>query len=134
MYTDPSGKSFSEEIELSFSIFIKSQDPFVAVDYNFSLLYLNNAAEKLFCKKKGDLIGQPFENVFPKEWTSQAFRTVRKNVSERLLADVKYNSPATGHWVHVIGRPFENYYTLTYRTFDHKEMLKSELRQQVRRK
>ena len=134
MSTDLPGKSFTEQIELSFSTFVTSQDPFVAVDYNFSLLYLNNAAEKLFRKKKGDLIGQSFENVFPKEWASQAFKSVRKNVSDRLLTDIKYNSPATGHWVQLIGRPFENYYTLTYRTFDYKEVLKSELRQQVRRK
>jgi PAS domain-containing protein len=127
-------RSFGEELESALSGIVNSPDAFVAISYEFCFLYLNAAAEKFYRKKKEQVIGQKVEDVFPDQWNFGPFRDVRKKVAERKHFEINYNSPFANQWVRLIGRPFENYYTFTYRTIDHKEVLKKELRQQYRKK
>jgi hypothetical protein len=125
---------FNEEIESSFSNAVNSQDAFVAIDYEFYFLYLNQVAEKFYKRKANQIIGLNIATVFPNEWNFGPFKEARKNVAAKKHFEIKYNSPFANEWVQLVGRPFENYYTFTYRLIDYKELLKNELRKEFKKK
>lgn len=127
-------KFVREEIELALSSGIKSPDAFVAIDYDFIFLYINHQAERLYGRKRRELLGKSIENVFPELWNFGPFKNARQSVSAKKDVEIHYNAPATTEWIQLIGRPFEKYYTLTYRLIDYKEVLRKELRRQVRKK
>lgn len=127
-------RTIQEEIEHSSPSSIKSPDAFVAINYDFFFLYLNHQAEKFYGKKRRELLGRTIEDAFPELWNFGPFKNARQSVSTRKEVEIQYNAPLTSDWVQLIGRPFENYYTLTYRIIDYKEVLKKELRQQFRKK
>lgn len=123
---------FAEEIESSLINVVNTAEAFVAIDYNFCFLYLNQKAEKFYNKNRADLIGMKMEEVFPEHWNSGPFRNAIQSVVARKYVEINYNSPsANNSWVQLTGRPFENYYTFTYRSIDHKESLRKELRREV---
>jgi PAS domain-containing protein len=127
-------KQFNEEIESSFTNVVNSPDAFVAIDYEFRFLFINRMAEKFYKKEKASIIGQKIETVFPEQWDFGPFRNARQSVSVKKYVEINYHSPFVNKWVQLIGRPFENYYTFTYRSIDHKEVLKNELRAQYSKK
>lgn len=122
---------FAEEIESSFANVINTAEAFVAIDYNFCFLYLNQKAEKFYNKNRADLIGLKMEECFPELWNFGPFRNAIQGVAARKCVEINYNSPFANSWVQLTGRPFENYYTFTYRSIDHKESLRKELRREV---
>lgn len=124
--------SFREEIESSLSNAVRSQDAFLATDYKLSIFYLNEVAERYLKRKKAQLIGRGLRTSLPKEWSVPQYTVVESNVMERKSFEIKYLSPVANQWVNLSGRPFENYYTFTFRAIDHKEALKDELRKQIR--
>ena len=124
--------SFREDIESSLSNALRSQDAFLATDYKLSIFYLNAVAERYFKKKKAQLIGRALRASLPKEWSLQLYNVVESGVAEKKPFEIKYRSPVANQWVNLSGRPFENYFTFTFRTIDHKEALKDELRKQIR--
>jgi PAS domain S-box-containing protein len=132
MYSD--SQTFYEEMLSSFPSAINSPDAFVAIDYDFQFLFLNRKAEKFYKRSKDDLIGKKVEEIFPEEWDFGPFRNLRISVEAKKSVEINYNSPFANAWVQLIGRPFENYYTFTYRMIDHKEVLKKELRKAVNNK
>jgi PAS domain S-box-containing protein len=120
-----------EEIEASQASLIQLPEAFVAIDYNFTFLFVNKTAERFYNKSKKDLIGKKVQEVFPDQWEFGPFRNARASVDTRKYVEINYNSPFANAWVQLIGRPFENYYTFTYKIIDHKEELKRELRNEV---
>jgi PAS domain S-box-containing protein len=108
-----------------------SADAFVAIDYHFCFLYLNEKAEKFYKKSKAELIGKKVKDVFPEQWYSGPFKNTRQNIIAKKPIEINYNTSVDEGWVELTGRPFENYYTLTYRNIDHKESLKDEWRKEV---
>jgi PAS domain S-box-containing protein len=127
-------KFINEEIESSLTNLINSPDAFVAIDYDFNFLYLNKKAEKYYQKSREELIGKKIEEVFPEQWAFGPFKNAQQSVRTRKYVEINYNSPFVKRWVQLIGRPFENYYTFTYRIIDYKEVLKKELRKEYTRK
>jgi PAS domain S-box-containing protein len=124
-------KLLNEEIEASQANLIHSPEAFVAIDYNFIFLFVNKTAEKFYNKSKEELLGKKVQDVFPDQWGFGPFRNARQSVDTRKYVEINYNSPFTNAWVQLIGRPFENYYTFTYKIIDHKEELRRELRNEV---
>lgn len=124
---------FAEEIEPSFANAVNAAEAFVAIDYNFCVLYLNQKAEKFYNKNKADLIGLKIEEVIPEHWNFGPFKNAIQSVVARKYVEINYNSPFANSWIQLTGRPFENYYTFTYRSIDHKESLRKELRREVRK-
>jgi PAS domain S-box-containing protein len=124
-------RAFIEEIESSVSNIVSSADAFVAIDYDFCFLYVNQKAEKFYKRNRAELIGQKIEDVFPEQWNSGPFKNAIQSVIARKYVEINYNSPFIKTWVQLTGRPFENYYTFTFRSIDHKESLKKELRREV---
>jgi PAS domain S-box-containing protein len=127
-------RAFIDEMEASFPASIYSPDAFVAIDYNFIFLFVNKRAEQFYRKSRNMLLGKSVEQVFPEEWDFGPFRNLRISVGSKKSVEINYNSPFAKAWVQLIGRPFENYYTFTYRMIDHKEVLKKELRKEVKNK
>jgi PAS domain-containing protein len=127
-------KIFNEEIESAFSNTIHLPDAFVAIDYEFYILYMNLMAEKFFNRKRDQVIGLNIATVFPNEWNFEPYKEARKNIQARKHFEAKYNLPLTNEWIQLVGRPFENYYTFTYRHIDYKESLKNELRKAFKKK
>lgn len=126
-------KPTNEEIESSLTAIVHSADAFVAINYDYCFLFLNQKAEKFYKKQKADLIGKRVEEVFPEQWNFGPFKNARQSVDARRNVEINYFSPFVKEWVQLVGRPFENYYTFTYRSIDHKETLKKELRKEVHR-
>lgn len=127
-------RAFIDEMEASFPASIRSPDAFVAIDYNFIFLFVNKRAEQFYKKNRSMLLGKSVEQVFPEEWDFGPFRNLRISVASKKSVEINYNSPFAKGWVQLVGRPFENYYTFTYRMIDHKEVLKKELRKEVKSK
>jgi PAS domain-containing protein len=126
--------TFYDEMECSFPSVIKAPDAFVAIDYDFQFIFVNKKAEKFYKTSKENLIGKKVEEVFPQEWDFGPFKNLRVSVISKKSVEINYNSPFANAWVQLIGRPFENYYTFTYRLIDHKEVLKKELRSAVNKR
>jgi PAS domain-containing protein len=126
--------TFFDEPQATFPTMVNSPDAFVAIDYEFNFLFLNGMAEQFYKVKKAEIIGKSIQQVFPKEWDFGPFKNVRVSVNAKKSVEIHYNSPFANAWVQLIGRPFENYYTFTYRMIDHKEVLRKELRNEVRKK
>lgn len=127
-------EEFSEEMHSSFASIMNSPDAFVAIDYENKFLFVNSLAEKFYKKDKADLLGKSIENVYPKEVEFGPFKEVLRNVKARKAFEFSYQSPFIKEWVKLVGRPFENYYTFTYRTIDYKQVLKDELRREMKKK
>ena len=121
-FHDP--KTFAKEIESEFPASVRSTDAFVAVDYDFCFLFVNNAAAKFYKKSKTELIGKKVKDVFPELWEFGPFKNSRKEVVARRHFEMTYQSPFTGQWVQLVGRPFEHYYTYTYNNIDEKSLCK----------
>jgi PAS domain S-box-containing protein len=132
MHFDPS--TFYDEPQASFPSMVNSPDAFVAIDYDFNFLFLNHTAELFYKMDKNEIIGKSVQEVFPKEWDFGPFKNLRVSVIAKKQVEIHYNSPFANAWVQLVGRPFENYYTFTYRMIDHKEVLRKELRKEVGRK
>lgn len=128
------GDEFSEEIHSSFASIMNAPDAFVAIDYDNKFLFVNRLAEKFYKRDKSDLLGRSIESVFPKESEFGPFKEVLKNVKTKTAFEFSYQSPFVKEWVKLVGRPFENYYTFTYRMIDYKEVLMNELRHEMKRK
>lgn len=126
-------KPFSEEIESSFASITHPIDAFVAISYDYSFLFLNQKAVKFYKRSKSELIGKKVEDIFPEQWNFGPFKSARQSVDAKKYVAINYFSPFANEWVQLVGRPFENYYTFTYRSIDHKEVLKNELRKEVGR-
>jgi PAS domain-containing protein len=124
-------KVFAEEIESSFTDTLNATEAFVAIDYNLCFLYLNQKAEKFYKKNKADLIGRTLEEIFPERRNFAPFKKAIQSVVTRKHLEINYHSPFIESWIQLTGRPFENYYTFTFRSIDHKESLKKELRREV---
>ena len=124
--------SFREEIESSFSNVVKSQDAFLAIDYKLSIFYLNAVAERYFKKKKAQLIGRALTVSLPKEWPVAVYNVVQTNVVEKRPFEIKYYSALANQWINLSGSPFENYFRFTFRSIDHKQAVKAELRNHIR--
>ena len=88
---------FAEEIESSFANVVNAAEAFVAIDYNFCFLYLNQKAEKFYNKNRADLIGMKIEEVFPEYWNSGPFRNAIQSVVARKYVEINYNSPSANH-------------------------------------
>jgi PAS domain S-box-containing protein len=125
---------FAEDMLSSFNTIMNAPDAFVAIDYDLNFLFVNQLAEKFYKSESADLLGKNIQTVFPSEMEFGPFKNVIKNVSERKSFELTYQSPFVKDWVQLIGRPFENYYTFTYRTIDYRENLKDELRLEMKRK
>jgi PAS domain S-box-containing protein len=123
----------SEDLQASFATAIKSPDAFVAIDYEFNFLFVNRVAEKFYSKSKAELIGRRVPEIFPEEWNFGPFLAIQKNVTGRKHFEMNYKSPFANKWVQLIGRPFENYFTFTYKVIDQKSALNNELRKEVRK-
>ncbi|HEY0654505.1 MAG TPA: PAS domain-containing protein [Chryseosolibacter sp.] len=127
-------EDFSEEMHSSFASVMNAPDAFVAIDYALNFLFVNKLAEKFYKKDKGELLGKSLETIYPKEMEFGPFKLVLKNVKARKSFELSYQSPFIKEWVKLVGRPFEHYYTFTYRTIDYKEVLKEELRREMKKK
>jgi hypothetical protein len=125
---------FSEEMHSSFAQIMNAPDAFVAIDYDLKFLFINKLAEKFYKKDKSELLGKSLETIYPKEMEFGPFKAVIKNVKAKKHFEHSYQSPFVKEWVKLVGRPFENYYTFTYRTIDYKEVLKDELRNEMKKK
>jgi PAS domain S-box-containing protein len=128
-----SGSDYNEEMEASFATAIKSPDAFVAIDYEFNFLFVNRVAEKFYNKPKKELLGHRVPDIFPQQWNFGPFKSIQKNVTGRTHFEINYNSPFLNKWVKLTGRPFENYYTFSYKIVDQKTSLNNELRDEVRK-
>lgn len=117
----------NEEIEALHA----STDAFVAIDYQFCFLYLNEKAERFYNKSRIELIGKKVKDVFPEQWYSGIFKSIGQNIVDRKLVEINYAGSVDEGWIELTGRPFDHYYTLTYRKIDHKETLMNELRKEV---
>jgi hypothetical protein len=125
---------FAEEMQSSFEQIMNAPDAFVAIDYELKFLFVNKLAENFYRKDKSALLGHSLETIYPKEMEFGPFKAVIKNVKARKPFEYSYQSPFVKEWVRLVGRPFENYYTFTYRTIDYKEVLKDELRKEMKKK
>jgi hypothetical protein len=125
---------FPEEMHSSFYSVMNAPEAFVAIDYNLNFLFVNKLAEKFYKKEGSTLLGKNLKLIYPEEMEFGPFKSVIKNVQERKNFELTYQSPFVKDWVQLIGRPFENYFTFTYRTIDYREALKDELRNEMKRK
>lgn len=126
-------EDFSEEMHSSFASIMNAPDAFVAIDYELKFLFVNKLAEQFYKKDKSELLGKSLKSVYPKEMEFGPFRNVIKNVNDRKPFELSYQSPFVKEWVKLVGRPFENYYTFTYRAIDYREVLKDELRTEMKK-
>ncbi len=134
MKRNPDHTTEAEALHITFDTVMNAPDAFVAIDYNLKFLFVNALAEKFYNKKKSQLIGSAVNSVFPEESRFGPFKNMIRHVSAKKQFEISYESPYVKQWVKLVGRPFENYYTFTYTKIDYKEMLKAELRKEMRRK
>ncbi|HEY0655228.1 MAG TPA: hypothetical protein VGD65_18975 [Chryseosolibacter sp.] len=123
----------SEKLLAAFAEMSKAGNAFVAMDYNLKFLFVNELAEKFYKKEKSQLVGHSVESIFPKEMEFGPFKNVIKDVRSKKAFEISYLSPFAKDWVKLVGQPHEEYYTFTYRVIDYKEVLKDELRNEMKK-
>ena len=131
--TSKNYKVDSAEIPAAFAEMSKAGNAFVAMDYDLNFLFVNELAEKFYKKDKSQHVVKSLESIFPKEMEFGPFKGVIKNVREKNAFEISYLSPFVQEWVKLTGQPHEKYYTFTYRVIDYKEVLKDELRNELKK-
>ncbi len=106
---------------------------FVVIDYDYVFLSVNRTAEKFYGKNKDELLGRKAKDIFPDLWDFGPFKNSRKAVDAKQPFQIEYNSPFSKKWVQLSGKPYEDFYTYTYKTIDYKSMLNDQLRKEVRK-
>lgn len=111
----------------------EAKEAFVAVDYEFSFVYINPIAEKFYGKSNSEIAGKKVKDIFPELWDFGPFKNGRQSVENRQPFTMRYNSPFAKGWVEMKGEPFESIYTYSYKLIDHKSSLTDELRKAIKR-
>ena len=106
---------------------------FVAIDYDFTFIYVNKQGEQFYGKKKAELVNRNVKDIFPEFWNFGPFKESQKNVKLKKSFEMTYNSPFAKSWVVLNGIPAENHYVFTYRLIDQKDSLQKELRREITR-
>lgn len=126
-------RQFTWEMQSSFHQASGSTYAFVAIDYEYTFLFVNKKAETFYGKTLDELVGKNVQLMFPAQWDFGPFKETRRNVDSRKSFEINYHSPFAKEWVKLTGEPFENHYTFTYKLVDYKSVLRDELRRQVSR-
>lgn len=114
-----------------FTAMDKSPNAFVAVDYDYTFLFVNEVAEKFYSKNRSELLGRKVKDVFPELWNFGPFKNGRIKASAKLPFELDYHSPFVGRWVQLVGKPYENFYTYTYHLVDQQQILRQQLRKEL---
>ncbi|MBT1706058.1 PAS domain S-box protein [Chryseosolibacter indicus] len=107
---------------------------FAAIDYNYNFLYINKLAEKFYGKKRDELLNKNVRVLFPELWEFGPFKNGRKAVAAKQAFQMEYDSPFAKKWVQLTGKPYDNFYTYTYRVIDFKSHLRDQLRNEMKKR
>ncbi len=104
------------------------------IDYNWTYLFINKAAERVFGEKVQNLAGQNALQVFQHEQFKSIFKSIEKGVRNKVPCDETIYSPLRGKQVKVKGYPLCDCYYFYSVTLPAKEELLDELRQELNKR
>jgi PAS domain S-box-containing protein len=106
-------------------------DAFFMLDHEGRFRYVNHEAEKIWNRRREDLLGRKVKEVFPQADGSEALRAVEKSLADRTPACIETLGPISGRWVEVRIRPVEDGVSVYFRDISVHKQLEKELTRRV---
>ena len=82
-------------------------DAFYALDHDWHFTYVNREAERLWQRRREDLLGRVYGEVFPQVVDSAPYRAQQQVLRERRVVRLETVSPILGRWVDISIYPAE---------------------------
>lgn len=76
-------------------------DVFVAFDKQWNFIYINNAAARIFCKEKSDMLGKNLWCIFSHLVGTPLYHKCHEAVRSQETQEYEYFSPPDEKWLHV---------------------------------
>lgn len=83
-------------------------DAFFMLDREGRFRYVNNEAEKIWSRRREDLLGRELKEVFPQAASSDALRAIERSLADRSPASLQTVGPISKLWVEIRIRPCES--------------------------
>lgn len=104
-------------------------DGFYALDETWRFTYVNQRALDYYGKRREDLLGRSFWEVFPMARTSTLEEQYTRAVREQQSVSFETVSPLTGKWVELRVYPNAQGLTVNFRDIEERKQIEAELRQ-----
>lgn len=92
-----------------------TNDAFFMLDREGRFRYVNREAEKLWGRRREDLLGRGYKEAFPEAAGSEAYRAVERSLKEQIPARLETIGPISKTWVGIHIRPFEGGVSVFFR-------------------
>jgi PAS domain S-box-containing protein len=126
--------SLSASVRLTTEILEAMGDAFYLLDGEGRFKYVNRSAERIWGRKRTDLLGKPLQSVFPELIGSETFGALERAMKQRTPQRVEARSPVLGRWIDADIRPVEDGVTVYFRDISDRKKLEQELLSRVERR
>lgn len=110
-----------------------THDSFFMLDRKGRFRYVNREAEKLWGRRREDLLGRGFKEVFPEAVGSDAFRAVERSLEEQIPARLETIGPISKTWVGIRIHPFAGGISVHFQDISEHKMVERALEGRVAR-
>lgn len=109
------------------NIFESITDAFYTLDHQWKFSYLNSEAERLFGRKREELIGRNIWEEFPALLDSVAYHEYQKAVSQEIAVHYETLSPISNLWIEVHAYPSKDGLSVYFRDITKRKLFESEM-------
>lgn len=102
-------------------------DAFFTLDREGRFRYVNGEAEKLWGRRREDLLGRRFKEAFPEITDSEAFLAVERSLTGQVPARLETMGPISKVWVEIRIRPFKGGVSVYFQDISEHKMLEKAL-------
>ncbi|GEM_PF-5362560 len=103
-------------------------DAFLALDQKWRVTYMNPKAEQLLRKKRSDLIGRIYWDVFPDIVDTVSYRELHRAVAENITVKFEQFYPPLDTWFEARGFPYKKGISVFFRDITQRKRAEEELR------
>jgi len=123
------GQCCTDEDRSSITTILESiTDAFLALDQKWRVTYMNPKAEQLLRKKRSDLIGRIYWNLFPDIVDTVAYRELNRAVAENITVKFEQFYPPLDTWFEVRGFPYKKGVSVFFRDITERKRMEDAVR------
>ncbi|MDP3542271.1 MAG: ATP-binding protein [Elusimicrobiota bacterium] len=110
-----------------------THDAFFMLDRKGRFRYVNREAEKLWLRRREDLLGRRYKEAFPEAIGSEAYLAVERSLTGQIPARLETIGPISKTWIEIRIRPFEGGVSVYFHDISAHKMLERALTGRVAR-
>lgn len=109
-----------------------THDAFIMLDRKGRFRYINREAEKLWRRRREDLLGRGYKEAFPEAAGSEAVRAVERSLADRIPISLETVGPISKLWLEIRIRPCESGVSVYFQDISAHKRLEKELERRVK--